>query len=405
VCGEETFEKDGLGTQVCLFSSLRSRSTGKATAARCRDKSREAPYEKPTTAEKPVAVVDKKPCVLLDRMEVVLFGVEKTDSTFVLTAKKEGESSSRETSNPQPGTSGLGTPDPPARDGVAQDVGAMGDVSPVPTVIMDSLSSQESPAEGSDDSPSGSEVDVGVQEILDDIIEEEEKRGRGRPETTGEYRRKKRRDAQRALRFKEMKRTRRAAEAVRSSPPKGKKKWAMVHEKEEELEYELSGAPTQDIASRMVEQSVKIFKIVDCSNSMKGSLVKELQGAVALVRAATSVLATRAREVRGEGEADRLLKVIEELRAESAQLRGEMEYIKTRLPLRSSPAPLRRRLGRNAPPSQKRGRSSSRRARRGREKTRPPPLESHGLSPSTIEGGEEEKGKRKGSPSKRKAAR
>lgn len=115
MCGEKTFEGDGLGLQVSLTSSLRStKSTGKATAARSRGRSREAPYEKP----KPVAaVVDRRPCVLLDRMEVVHFSVEKTDSTFVLTAKTERESPNKETPDPQPGTSGLGTPDTPAKDG------------------------------------------------------------------------------------------------------------------------------------------------------------------------------------------------------------------------------------------------------------------------------------------------
>jgi len=101
------------------------------------------------------------------------------------------------------------------------------------------LSSQGEPAGLSGDSPNGSEVDVGIEEVLDEITGQKEKRGPGRPETTGEFQRKKLRDAQRALRFKEMEKTRRAADALRSSPPKGKKKWAMV-QKREELEYELA---------------------------------------------------------------------------------------------------------------------------------------------------------------------
>jgi len=259
-------------------------------------------------------------------MEVVHFGVEKTDSTFVLMAKTEGESPNKETPDPQPGTSRLGTPDTPAKDEVAQDevvqdVGADRDMPPAPIVIMDSLSSQGEPAGVSGDSPSGSEVDVGIEDVLDEITGQKEKRGPGRPETTGEFQRKKLRDAQRALRFKEIEKTRRAAKALRSSPPKGKKKWAMVQKREEELEYELAETPTQDIASRIVEQSVKIFKIADCFNSMKGSLVRELRGAVALVRAATSVLAARAREVRRERDTDELLKIIGELRAENTRPR------------------------------------------------------------------------------------
>lgn len=51
---------------------------------------------------------------------------------------------------------------------------------------------------------------------------------------------------------------RRAAESLRVTAPRGKK-WAKLQEEEEELEAELANAPTEDIASRLVEQSVKIF--------------------------------------------------------------------------------------------------------------------------------------------------
>jgi len=52
-------------------------------------------------------------------------------------------------------------------------------------------------------------------------------------------------------------------------------------------------------------------------------------------------LAARAREVRREGDTDELPKIIGELRAENTRLRGEMEYIKTRLPPPIVPPPLR----------------------------------------------------------------
>lgn len=96
----------------------------------------------------------------------------------------------------------------------------------------------------------------------------------------------------------------------------------------------MANAPTEDIASRLVEQSAIIFKIADCSNNMKGSLVRELHESVALVRAATNLMATRAREARGGGggNTEGLFKTIEKLRAENAWLRREMELIKARLP-------------------------------------------------------------------------
>lgn len=75
----------------------------------------------------------------------------------------------------------------------------------------------------------------------------------------------------------------------------------------------LVNAPTEDIASRLVEQSVKIFKIADCSNNMKGDLVRELQGSVALMRAATTVMTTRAREARRGRDIEEFFKTIEEL--------------------------------------------------------------------------------------------
>lgn len=121
------------------------------------------------------------------------------------------------------------------------------------------------------------------------------------------------------------------AEVLSSSAPKGRK-WTKVQEDEEKLEAELSNAPTEDIASRLIEQSVKIFKIADYSGSMKGSLVSELQGALALVRAATSVMAIRARKSRGNEDIAELRKEMERLRAENQRLKREMEKINSRFP-------------------------------------------------------------------------
>jgi len=76
---------------------------------------------------------------------------------------------------------------------------------------------------------------------------------------------------------------------------------------------------------------------------MKGSLVRELHESVALVRAATNLMATRAREARGGGggNTEGLFKTIEKLRAENAWLRKEMDLIKARLPLPTDSYPAR----------------------------------------------------------------
>lgn len=113
-------------------------------------------------------------------------------------------------------------------------------------------------------------------------------------EILGEEAQKRERE-EKACQQKEENKERRAVVALSSSAPRGRK-WTKVQKDEENLEDELMSAPTEDIVARMIEQSVKIFKIADCSHNMKGSLVGELHGAVALMRAATSIMATRARE-------------------------------------------------------------------------------------------------------------
>lgn len=75
---------------------------------------------------------------------------------------------------------------------------------------------------------------------------------------------------------------------------------------------------------------------------MKGSLVRELQGAAALMRTATSVMATRAKGASGGRDIEELFKMIEELRAENMRLKREMEQVKARLPP-PQPAALERR--------------------------------------------------------------
>jgi len=72
---------------------------------------------------------------------------------------------------------------------------------------------------------------------------------------------------------------------------------------------------------------------------MKGSFVRELQGAAALMRAATSVMATRAKGASGGRDVEELFKTIEELQAENVRLKREMEQVKARLPPPTVPQP------------------------------------------------------------------
>jgi len=163
------------------------------------------------------------------------------------------------------------------------------------------------------------------------------------------------------------------------------------------LEAELSNALTEDIASRLIEQSVKIFKIADCSGSMKGSLVSELQGTLALVRAATSVMAIRARKSRGNEDIAELRKEMERLRAENQRLKREMEKINSRFPLPATSHP--------SFPTQER-RSSAKRRRiadstdsEERRGTRPPSNEHCcPLPPRSLEKGGKGDSRKKGKP-------
>jgi len=83
-----------------------------------------------------------------------------------------------------------------------------------------------------------------------------------------------------------------------------------------------------------LEETLQIFKTANCSLDVKGKVVGKLKQAAAKYRAATSVLATRARdEGREEDQPDlqvsdnRLLEV-RELRRENERLRRGLEEAK-----------------------------------------------------------------------------
>jgi len=184
----------------------------------------------------------------------------------------------------------------------------------------------------------GSDVEIDVDEEVA-RIEETRRTGPGRPPTTWEHMsRRAKREEKTRVQKEEERGERKATEALSCSAPKGRK-WRKIKEEEEEIEAELIDAPTADITSKMIEQSVRVFKIADCSNNMKGSLVRELQGAAALMRAATSVMATRPKGASGGRDVEELFKTIEELRAENVRLKREMEQVKARLPPPTVPQP------------------------------------------------------------------
>jgi len=107
-----------------------------------------------------------------------------------------------------------------------------------------------------------------------------------------------------------------------------------------------------------------MFRIADCSNSMKGNLVRELKGYVA----ATSVTATRAREVRGGRDTEELFKTkSSEPRTRGSRGRWSKSGIVSLL--RPSPNP-RSQPASDVPPG-KEGKSQSR-LRRRKERVRPP---------------------------------
>jgi len=97
---------------------------------------------------------------------------------------------------------------------------------------------------------------------------------------------------------------RRARAALSLDPPQGKK-LEKAQERVKELQEELSRAPTADIASQATEQSVLVYKVVDCSNKMKGDLVARLRQAAMTNLVAVNVMATRVRKADSSPRSER----------------------------------------------------------------------------------------------------
>lgn len=189
-------------------------------------------------------------------------------------------------------------------------------------------SSEVEKADTGEDVDTGEDMDVEV-----DVVRGKEegitqgKRHPGRPPTTGlgvGIRERKERERQEQ---KERETERKIKEIFQKSAPKMNKAWNDLLREEAELEVELTHTTTEDIASQLAEQAARVFKTADCSLNLKGDLVHGLQHAVAVFRAATTVLVSRA-----AGQMHSTPRVEEEnqlqLQQEIRELRDEVERLK-----------------------------------------------------------------------------
>lgn len=126
------------------------------------------------------------------------------------------------------------------------------------------ITGYERPLEGENKDTGGNEEegnnsDDTVDMEMDPLVEEgKEKRGRGRPPTTGEHVGKREEEEEKGRR-KEKELDERAKMALSRNPPTGRQ-WEKAKVWEMEMEEELSKAPTMDIAAQMMEQSAIMFK-------------------------------------------------------------------------------------------------------------------------------------------------
>jgi len=276
----------------------------------------------------------KNPHVRLKRVDVVDYKVDHSGNTFKITMGGNGEFLRKEEMDPQPGPSGLGSPLPPAENpGKASSAPSC-----APTEIIDPAGLQEEEVffdQNSLDGEDIGDIDVGDDDDAMLVLPAKEKMGRGRHPTTEEHVGKREKEEEKARKRKEEEKERLAAESLKPTAPKGRK-WSQLQGEEEELEARLAEAPTGDIASRLMERSITVLKIANRSNGLKGSLVKELQETAVMMRAATNIMAMRARGAQDGGDIERLSKQLEELRADNNRLRGEVERMKAHL---STPIP------------------------------------------------------------------
>lgn len=150
-------------------------------------------------------------------------------------------------------------------------------------------------------------------------IEEKKKRGPGRPVTTGDYERKKIRDAERlAQKEKENEK-----EMLDPSKTLEVSKTEAKLRSEAELADEYKVRPTPDLAAEALDAATVIRSLATKSGHLKGSLQKELRERTNSIMAVMTVLAARA-----QSNPDRQKEAMEELRKDLASLRYENERLR-----------------------------------------------------------------------------
>lgn len=299
---------------------------------------RPSPYESrpPGDTWSPVAI--KSPRVVISKVETTNFDVARLMALNKAAQRQSnasretqdvfmsGGSQIASTSKEEVGEMGIATDSVPVLDS---------QLAP-PRMAAARTAGYMQPQEGEKEDEGEDNIEVD-EDSLDEEEETKEKRKRGRPPETGEYVNIRERREEQARIEKEEELNRRAEAALSSDPPSGTG-WEKARVQEMELEEELFSAPTNDIIAQLLQQSNTIFKVADCSNKMKGSLVGQLRQAAIMTRAAVNVMMTRSREST-TSELSEIRRELERLRLENKSLRRELGRLKEASQTPLSPYP------------------------------------------------------------------
>lgn len=156
------------------------------------------------------------------------------------------------------------------------------------------------------------------------------KRKRGRPPTTGDpsrgipcdYHVKLARQAKEAEEEEKQRERDRCDPNVKPPETAARKKLAKALGSEEEIMRELRMAPTTDIQAQVLEMMDRVDKGATCSNSIKGTVVRDTRQAI--TRAAMNVLSLRTTA----GSDASLVEQLEEMRIEMNTLKRENERLR-----------------------------------------------------------------------------
>ncbi|KAM0736903.1 hypothetical protein ACS0PU_006552 [Formica fusca] len=160
-------------------------------------------------------------------------------------------------------------------------------------------------------------------------------RKRGRPVTTGDYERKKRRDA---LRQEAERREIEKLEEQRILddsyvPPETKANLNIPSV--EDIMEELRDAPTPDISARALEHLQRVHRVAAVSKNLKGTFVNQLKTAVNVGKACATTLAIRAQSIGApeveKSEAEELRKQLRAIRMENLRLQKEADQARENL--------------------------------------------------------------------------